>query len=287
MGSGGPTVPASGTVGPGPVIPVRGAGPSQGEAKGLGVHIALSSIDGLTSQRVLRKPYYFQCAPLDTMPRDYTWTWDEWVTLDGTTHSNPTAIGNSTYTFSSVIVDTPYRFVFVKDFDVLAMVRELQKIGDSMRPFQLQFGQPALWGEWDVVAAVTMRSLHVEERHPEIDARYFTVSFASYADVDVKLRSVPLPAAIVSASVGNGSATSAAPQRAGVVALLDSAVLPGKLDTMSKISKVYYRDPGQWPVIAKASGLEDVSANQNLRETVGSQQPAPRIVIPELRPGVL
>jgi hypothetical protein len=263
-------------------FPFRRPFPRELEQRGLGVVVALSRIDGLTSSRVLKTPFYFQCAPLDSMPVDFSWEWNDYVTIDGTTHSNPRAINLDTITFSTLFVDddTHRNFTLTTNLHVLTMARMLKAVGDAMTPFQLQYGQPRLWGVWDYVGAATLRSLHVEERYGELDARYLTVTFNSYEDAPAgTTRAVPAPAPV---STGGRLAAAVQPSHPGVVAVLDSSRLPVGLETLSGISKAYYHDPGNWAAIAKASGLTATSANENLPSTVGRFDPAARIIVPTL-----
>lgn len=272
---GSPTVPKKGTVVT--VAPPTPAAPATPEQTGDGQWVVLSAIPGFTSPKVLQKQFRFQCAPLETMPQDYQWSWDDYPTISSGFHSNPQYPLLATFSFQSLFLDADYRYRFaqVKNVHVLDMVRALKAIGDSMRPFQLNFGQPPLWGVWDVAIPVTMRSLHVEERAGEMDARYFTVSFTEYADA---------PTHSVVGATPAGSNTKSLQQ--GVLATLSAATLPASLDTLAKISKKYYHDTSSWRVIAKASGLTKASANEDLRVVYGKMRPPAQIIVPELKTAV-
>lgn len=251
---------------------------AQLEPRSDGMIVALSRLSGLTSSSVLQAPFYFQVAPLDSMPQEYAWEWNDFRTIDGSMHSNPQGRTLPSWSFSSFFTDDRTSdFLLIRDVHVLTMIRTLKKIGDSMRPFQLQFGQPRLWGTWDVVAAVTMRGLHVEERAGEPDARYFTVTFSEYADADPG-KAVAAPKPITNAA----AASKAGQDHPNIIVTLDSARLPSNGRTFAQIAKHYYGDPSQWYAIARASGLTNISANTDLVVTVGHRKPPPKIIVPRL-----
>lgn len=251
------------------------APPAKPEPSGDGMLVALSAIPGLSNRGVLKKTFWFQCAPLDTMPQDYAWQWDDYATIDSGMHSNPNAPALDTYSFTSLFLDDDhrYRFAVIKNVHVLGMVKALKAIGDAMRPFQLNFGQPQLWGIWDVAQAVTMRSLHVEERSGEIDARYFTVSFTEYPDAPA-----PHPLAAISPAGSNAAVT-----QQGTLATLDTSKLPSTMKSLALISKHYYHQTTSWRVIAKASGLDNASANEDLRVKYGKMRPPAKVIVPVLK----
>lgn len=272
---GNPTVPKKGSVVT--LAPPTPAPPASAEQTGDGQWVVLSAIPGFTSPKVLKTQFRFQCAPLETMPQDYQWSWDDYPTIGSGYHSNPQYPLLGTFSFQSLFLDADYRYRFaqVKNVHVLGMVEALKAIGDTLTPFQLNFGQPPLWGVWDVAIPVTMRTLHVEERAGEMDARYFTVSFTEYADA---------PVHNVVAATPTGSNTKALQQ--GVLANLDTSQLPASLDTMAKIAKHYYHETTSWRVIAKASGLSAVSANEDLRVKYGKMKPPAHVIVPALNTAV-
>lgn len=250
------------------------APPGTPEQTGDGMLVALSAIHGLSSAKVLKKPFWFQCAPLETMPQDYSWNWDDYATIGSGFHSNPQTATLDTFSFTSLFVDADYRhrFAQVKNVHVLSMVKALKAIGDSLRPFQLNFGQPQLWGVWDVAVAVTMRSLHVEERAGEMDARYFTVAFTEYPDAATH------PLAAITPAGSNSKVL-----QQGVLATLSTAKLSNSMRSLALISKHYYHETSSWRVIAKASGLTKASANEDLRVKYGHMKPPARVIVPELK----
>lgn len=253
--------------------------PIRPEPQGDGLIVALSAVQGFTNPHVLKAPFYFQCAPIDTMPQDYTWEWNDFQTVSSGYHSNPASPGLATYVFETMFVDndTQHWFTLIRNQHVLSLVDTLKALGDSMSPFQLQFGQPGLWGRWDVVTGATLRALHVEERHGEPDTRYLTVSFTEFPDTP-DIQPVP-PPPHVGGKHGTGAQNPA--PRPGVLAILDSSkLLPGRR-TLAQLAKHYYKSASAWRLIAKASGLTSTGPNVDLTTTIGKQHPPGKIVVPK------
>lgn len=282
------------------VDPVKAHPPGAFNRDGAGLLVGLSAIDGITPDGVFDDRllaafggvFWLQCPPLDVLPVDYSWIWNDYATVDSGMHSNPQSRQLTTMTFSSLLVDTaesyklgsyeipgPNYAVADPGGGVLWAVQLLKKIGDSMRPFQLQWGQPNLWGKWDGMMAATLRSFHVEERAGEIDARYFTVGFTEYPDAKL-LHYNPPPAAPGSAADHRGAHTASNGQK--MRASLDSSKLPANLNTLAALAKHYYGSSSQWRLIAKASGLTNVTASQDLKGTLGKRHPPTRLQIPQL-----
>lgn len=257
----------------------RPGAPVRVEPQGDGLIVALSAVPGFTKPTVLKTPFYFQCSPLDTMPQDYTWEWNDFQTVSSGYHSNPSSPGLATWSFDTLFVDndTQMWFTLVRNQHVLSMLDTLKAIGDSMSPLQMQFGQPNLWGRWDVVSGVTLRGLHVEERHGEPDARYLTVSFTEFPDTP-DLQPVPPPPHATSKHSGQG-ATNPTPPR-GTLAVLDSSKLLVGRRTLAALAKHYYGSAAAWRLIAKASGLTSTGPNVDLTTTVGRRHPPSKVVVP-------
>jgi hypothetical protein len=249
------------------------------EAEGDGLIVGLVAIPGVTSSKILKQPFWFQCPPTDEMPVDITWQWTDYNTIDAGMHSNPNGQGLDVFTFSTLFVDDDphHRFALYRDRHVLSMLRELREIGDAMTPVQLQYGQPTLWGVWDRVVGVSLRSLHITERAGEVDARYLTVSMTEFPDVP-RLVAVKPPH-----HPGNKSGSHSGSSKNGrVLARLNSAHLPKGQRTLAEIAKRYYGSSSPWRLIAKASGLS-VGPTVDLPSTVGKKKPPPQIVVPALK----
>jgi hypothetical protein len=266
---------------------------------GRGTIVALSRIPGLTKPPILQRPFYFQCPPTDSIGPTLSWSWNDYATLGVGMHSNPAYRTLATITISSLVVDTgevyeargpgsrfsrwaagPHFAITDLEQDLISTMQRLRVVGDGMTPFALQWGQPALWGHWDYLHAVTLREFHPEERAGEMDARYFTLSVTEYPDAP-RLRAVPPPL-----PPGQGHRGGQVP---GVIAVLNSATLPAGKRTLAGLAKAYYRAPSKWRLIGKASHLlrYGIGSNTNLRnhKKIGRARPPRKIIIPKLPQG--
>ena len=124
--------------------------------------------------------------------------------------------------------------------------KELRQIMNSETPFRLLVGQPRLWDRWDIEILATIRSLHVEERAGEVDARYFDISFTEWREPKLGRR------------------------KKGSRFPLKHDVKPG--DTLHKLSKKYYGGYGGWRHIRKAN-------DKRLPQGVGAEQDLSKIVV--------
>ena len=261
-----------------------------------GFLVAFGPIDGLTNTRALPKPYFFQCPPLDTFPTDFTWTWNDFGTINGGMHSNPNYPALTTLQFDSLFVLDDG---FANDI-ILARSQEsmfergrvLKALGDSMTPFAVQVGAMKAIGEWEPLGrraraqlAVTMRAFHWETRSDEPDARYFTVQLTEFADAPLIQKIIPPK---LSGTVPQRGPTT--PARHGTtahngqryVAVLDPNGLNENQRTLKDISIWAYGGSAPWRLILKASGsaLSGIGPNDNLREKLGKRQPAVKIKVP-------
>ena len=259
---------------------------------GGGVQVCISKIVGLTNEKIastwLKSPLWFQCPPLEDLPRSYEWSWNDYPTLGGETHSSPAYRQLPTVTFNSLFVDDVevhregghvmagpnFAVAALSKGDVLKYVAILRDIGDTMTPFALTYGNKRLWGRWEYNRAATLRSFQVSERAGEIDARYFTCAFTEYPD--------PLPFAAPSPPKPPGSS----PGGRSILWHISSAKLPYKLRTLALIAKKYYKAPARWRLIYTASGLKSVGPNTDLRTSshAGKHKPHPVTIIVPRKP---
>lgn len=262
---------------PGVVKGFRPGPPAQPEPQGDGLIVALSAIDGFTDPAVLKKPFYFQCSPLDQMPQDYSWEWNDYTTISSGYHSNPQAPALASWSFETLFVDNDreHWFTLTKDQNPVVLCAALKALGDSMSPFQLQFGQPDLWGTWDVVTGATFRALHIEERAGEPDARYVAVTFSEFTDTP-DVQPIPPPPHVRGAH--NKGQQPKLP--AHILAILDSSTLHVGSRTMTQLAKRYYGSAAAWRLIAKASGLTSVGPNTDLTTMIGKHKPPGKVVVP-------
>jgi hypothetical protein len=267
-----------------------------------GMIVVISPITAVTPAALFtglpQGAFFFQCPPINEMPREKTWQWEDYGTIASGIHSNPNYPNPNVVTFDTLFVDEDWGHSFATRLpgqtaapsiagprfavanlpnDVLWAADWLERLGDTMKPFVLSYGQRALWGRWDRVMGATLRSLRVSEKGGENDARYLTVSFSEFNDVsNADLGSTILP------GVPGSSSTSGVTDENGqpVLAVLDSSSLPPTERTLSNIAKVFYADPTLWRIIAAASNLLDVTANQDLPTTIGLRNPPAKIIVP-------
>lgn len=276
----------------------RGEVPSPSARDGTGMVVALAEIPGYTPAGLFdRLPastggyFYFQCPPLDNMPVERAWTWNDFPTVGSGMHSTPAYSQLTSITFNSLMVDEAEGFRMGRQVipgprfaradlpqNVLWACDFLARLGDSMRPFQLQWGQKELWGRWDGFMAATLRSFHLEERAGEIDARYFTVSFTEYPDAPLVERA-PSPAPPGGRAGHSGASQTA---RGRMLHTLDSSKLPAGKDTLAYLAKHFYGSASKWRLISKASGLQGsgIGPSTSLRATLGKRHPPGRVQIP-------
>lgn len=278
----------------------RASVPSAPHLSGYGMSVMLQAIPGVTPAKVFRglpgNVFYFQCPPMDVFPVERSWTWDDYATINAGMHSNPSYRQLKTITFSTLLVDNAWiweqgntqirgpRFATASlpqaADTILWAVDFLERLGNSLKPFQIAWGQQQLWGRWDGHMVCTLRSYHSEERANEDDARYLTLSVTEYADADdVTLAPPPQPPGGNNTS-HRGGYTTADGQK--VIANLNSAQLPPSQDSLAELAKKYYGDPAMWKLIAKASGLTAVGPNTDLNTSAaaGKKKPPARVVVP-------
>lgn len=261
--------------GPPPATP----GPKRGkeampEPTGKGLRVVLQRLS-VTRKDLLEVPFLFQCPPLESFPRAYSWSFTDYDTVGAGMHSRPGSTDLATITFRSLFVEAPAPFVVKKGttFNPVYLAERLKALGDAKTPFQLLAGQPDLWGVfYDVNMAVTMRSLDVEERAGEPDARYFTVSFKEFRGVSPSELTAGLRSNLQTATGDK------------VLAILTVRNLPVGMRTFRAIAKRYYGSSAPWRLIAKASGLS-VAGDVNLVARYANMIPSPKVVVPALKKG--
>lgn len=267
-----------------------------------GLVVVISPITSVTPAALFadlpQGAFFFQCPPLDEMPREKTWQWEDFGTIASGVHANPNYPNPTTVTFETLMVDTDWGHSFAARaigdtaspsipgprFAVASVAKDvlwacdwLEQLGDSMAPFVVSWGQRALWGRWDRTMGATLRSLRVVEKAGENDARYLNVSFSEFNDVS----NADLGTTILPGVPGSGSTTGVVDENGqNVLAVLDSSKLPPNERTLYDLAKVFYADPTLWRIIAAASNLAGVTATQDLPSSIGLRNPPAKIVIP-------
>lgn len=261
----------------------RGARP---HPTGAGLRIRLSRRHGLTRRGILEEPFYFQCPPLDSFRWSGTYSWNDYDTLTRGQFSRPGGRQLRTVEFQTLMVDydppwaaydfsqtltgptgveaapgrTPGKPALKRsEPDPLGWTKQLRGLMWSGTPFNLLVGAPDLWGEWDIRnMLVTLRSLDVEERGGEVDARYVNVSFTEYRDAAVPRRKIAphLPATLTV-------------DKHGTLRAKDQSLHGIKFASLAHIARFFYGSSSKWRLITRANPeLRHFPPSHNLSEYV-------------------
>lgn len=200
------TVTATSGVGIGQSAPINSR-PDISPDDGAGLRVTLRRKSGLTRAGHLTIPFHFQCPPSDSFTWEEAYDHQEFQTLRAGTFSRPAGRSLATVTFSTLFVafdayaaDGPrmstssmnwhHSYGLIDPFWMTEEVRSLQRTGT---PFWLYVGQPSVRDEWDVKMLATLRSMRVEERAGEPDAKYADMQFSEYRQVTVSRKSKTRP----------------------------------------------------------------------------------------------
>lgn len=138
-----------------------------------------------TRKGLLRHPFVFQVPPLETFTWQREFSFTEYTTLRKRTFSRPEALGLRSVTFQTLFLDWDAMWTIVHRQgrwrpNPQALVAELDTIMESGTPFRFTVGQGQLWDNSDVNMLATLRSMSVEERAGEVDARYLDLTFTQW-----------------------------------------------------------------------------------------------------------
>jgi hypothetical protein len=291
----GPVVPHQGATRSEPAQPQFAQPPPPFDVPGPrdGFIIAFGPIDGVTNRRALDKPFFFQVPPLNQFPADWTWQWNDFGTIGSGMHSNPNYAQLASYSFDSCFVlDDGFNkdlVILRDDASIFERIRLLRNLGDSLTPFAMQVGSAQVWGQWEPLGrkqqsqvAVTLRSFHVETRSGEPDTRYFTLQLTEFMDAGPLSKIVP-PKTTTAMQPGShqprrDQITTSQGQR---MHLLKPADLLPENRTLRALATAYYGDPTKWKLIAKASNLNNVGPDDDLRVALGSRTPPVKLRVPQ------
>lgn len=163
---------------------------------GQGTQVSLHAVRGLTRRGWLAVPYRFAIPPLDSWQHSFTGRMNAFDVVGGADgpaeHARPGGPGLQTVTFQALWMDWHPAHWGVWKPDQLApilAVRELKQIARKNIIFRLRIRNPHLFRQDDVDMLATITQGDVEERAGEPDARYLTLSFQEYAELDAQRRS--------------------------------------------------------------------------------------------------
>lgn len=154
---------------------------------GPGLRVELTEIKGVTQQGLLDTPFRFQVPPLDTFHMDMGVTATDYQTISEGTFTNLNGMELATITFDTLVTIAPAPWVIAKGlWDPTKVKQRLQHIINAETPMRLVAWHPGPVVELNMMA--TMRTLGIEERGGEPDARYITPSFSQWRDPILRRR---------------------------------------------------------------------------------------------------
>jgi nucleoid-associated protein YgaU len=221
---------------------------------------------------------------MDTFSRSYSYTYTDYNAISQGQFSRPSGVDLASVTFQTLFVDFDAPWSNLRgtpeaqnaSLDPQQMTQQLLKILRRGTPFELIVGQRALWNSNDVHwgpangNAATLRTLDIEERAGEIDARYVNVGFTEFRTAE-----------LVRKGLGDGDGKNRDPKRGRD---LPTSVVVKVSDntTLTDLAKKYYGSTAEWRSIAKRNGIS-WQQNRSLGDWVKSQGDKQRtIVIPEI-----
>lgn len=253
------TIPNIGNVGAAVGTATRAAaGRSDTPPGGIGLHVRLSRIAGLTKPGLLEDSFYFQCPPTDSWRRSGSAPWNDFDTVGFGTVSQPgNGPGLDTFSFTSLFVDydptwAAYHFgtdpsrsaparAEAPPVDPLGWMADLREIRNSRTPVALLVGNIGAWGEWLVSnMPVTLRDVNEEHRGGEDDTVYFDLSLVQYRREKLNTEDEGLTPVTITID------------KAGTAEWSDSGGEHSLASTtLHKLAKHFYGSAGEWKVIAQ------------------------------------
>lgn len=227
-----------------------------------GLKVVLEPIPGVTSNNLLgRNGLFLQAPPTDTFSHDHSFSHNDYETVGGIQFSRRGAKQLAMVTFDTLVVDWA-NWAFYNGSTIEEISAALIEICESGDPVLLTASHdlpPGGYGNWSLALAgpevqmqATLRTLKVEERAGEGDARYLNLSFTEYRDPNISRlgagrsggKSLPTTVTLFM----DGHATDAASSPIGNP--------PGDPVTLHMLAKRFYGDPSMWGTIARANRIK-------------------------------
>jgi hypothetical protein len=167
--------------------PLRGKVYKRPVWRGEGLRVELRAIPGVTSRDsgLYDKPYRFQAPPLETFRVDSAIAVNDYSTVQNGIYTQMGDKELTVVSFSTLSTIAPEPWVVnPRDWNLKRRSRRLRRILSSKSPFRLVAWHPAK-GRHRVVELnmkATLRSLGIEERAGEGDAKYYDVEFVQWRD---------------------------------------------------------------------------------------------------------
>ena len=181
----------------------------KGASRSRGLQVSLHRIAGVTKEGVLDAPFYFQVPPMESFSKEVNHSHSDYDTLRAGQFSRSGGPQLRTVTFQTMFIDYNPQWANWPDrgdrgqvapparrqnygladfdqaerdeiFNVVLITRTLELLVKTGTPFRLRAWSPSLWQRYDSNMPATLRSLRIEEKAGEIDARYVDVSFTEW-----------------------------------------------------------------------------------------------------------
>lgn len=266
-----------------------------------GLLVQLRRIPGKTHKKMLKRPFYFQVAPLESFGWEIAQGWEDYDTIRRGTFTRAGGRQLKTVTLNTLVVDyNPSWAVLAggryhrdskrkidepggKAPKPIAVADYLEKLLKKGTPMRLIARNRALWGRSELDMAVTLRTLNVRERAGEIDARYFDLSFTEYREPKVRRRKYGkderLPARIV--ITRGGVAVEDDTEEKGTGKNPYTLGSPENPATLRRLAKHYYHDSNDWRLISAKNGIHHFGPDQSLAELWKRGRKFRRITVPK------
>jgi hypothetical protein len=160
--------------------------------RGEGLRLRITRIKGVTkgrSSKILRKPWRFQCPPLDQFQRDYGHNFTRENNYLGREYVIRSGRKLRSIPLRTLVVEYG-NYVVERRWDIDDMVDDLIVLSEEGYPFRLlathQYGTGKDAAEYD--GPVVLESVSVTEQAGEQDARYLDLQFTEYDDPEVRRR---------------------------------------------------------------------------------------------------
>jgi len=274
-----------------------------------GLSVTLSRIPGITSPKLLKKPYRFQVAPLDEFGWDHSYNWIDYDTVTKGQFTRDGGRVLRTLSISSLVVDynpswssiaggrTHQRGSYSIDgtsrgdahplTEVVNpgvnwpepggdaphpanVARDLDTLCDVGEPLNLVVWNRALEMKPDIDMAVTIRTYSVRERGGEPDARYFDLGFTEYRTAMTKRKRYGRDRhEKLPAIVHVMGNGNAFTVEQGGESIPERNQDKIENASLTKLAKAFYGSASEWKIIAARNGIDHWGGDTPLAGWVG------------------
>ena len=247
-----------------------------------GLRIILKRMAGFTPKGLLAAPFLFHVPPSESFKHSHAHAHLDYDTLRGQ-FSRPAGRQLIQLAFTAMVLDwTPeWSLIHAPGWvpNPVEISEQLVEICEQGHPFLFTAGQPKLWGRYDILdLPMTLRSIDVDERAGESDARYLDVSF-------VEFRS---PTLLNSKRKGKGKKRYNDKLPTYVTVLKDGSARDRNGHrfkapvTLHKLAQHFYHSNAKWTLIAKRNGLRNYAPGRSLKDWAKRHRGIDKLQIPAL-----